>query len=82
MSDVYDLTGRKFGGTLRVTLRPGFGVSHDDKHFEGGPHELPLRLGVDLVNSGRAFISPDDEPPVVAVEPTVETRDPEVRKRR
>lgn len=52
--EVYDLAGRKFAGHMQIKLRPGFGVMVDGKHIEGGPHRVPVAIGVDLIHNNKA----------------------------
>ena len=74
MSEIYDLQGRKFSGSLKVKLRPGFGiVGPNGEHIEGGPHVLPLRIAQDLLETNRAFLWVEE---VVERDPVVESRDP------
>lgn len=83
---VTDLAGRTRTGTVRVTLRPGFGVQVDGKHVEGGPHNLPLVIAHQLVESNRADVVDDegDAPAsddITHGDPAATSRDPGVRRR-
>lgn len=82
---VVNLRGEKITGTVKIRLRPGFGVQVDNKHLEDGPHDVPVAIAQQLIDSNRAdaVVPGDDsvEQPENR-EPVVENRDPRVNRRR
>jgi hypothetical protein len=85
---VTNLRGEKITGTVRVRLKPGVGIQGvNGEHVEGGPHDLPVAIAQQLLDSNRAdVVLPDDETEdVTEVEerdPVVESRDPRANRRR
>jgi hypothetical protein len=90
MEGVYDLTGRKFTGGMRVTLRPGFAIRYGGEHVEGGPHVLPVAIALDLIHTNRADAlienaqapAAEEVQAVVNADPVADHRDPVVDTQR
>jgi hypothetical protein len=81
---VTNLRGEKITGTVRIRLKPGFGIQGvNGEHIEGGPHELPVALAQQLLDSNRADPVFDDEiEQPVNRDPAIESRDPRANRRR
>ncbi|MFL5481142.1 MAG: hypothetical protein ACJ8AK_03050 [Gemmatimonadaceae bacterium] len=81
---VMNLRGEKITGTVKVKLRPGFGVQGPDgNHLEGGPHDLPVAIAQQLIDTNRADpVFDEDVAQPEQRDPIVEQRDPRTIRRR
>jgi hypothetical protein len=80
---VVNLRGEKISGTVRIRLRPGFAIQLAGQHVEGGPHDVPVAIAQQLIDSNRAEpVFDDDVAEPETREPVVEQRDPRANRRR
>lgn len=80
---ITNLRGEKITGTVKVRLRPGFGIQLAGEHIEGGPHDVPVAIAQQLLDSNRAdIVTPSELEEPETRDPVVESRDPRQLRRR
>jgi hypothetical protein len=80
---ITNLRGEKITGTVRVRLKPGFGIQIAGEHIEGGPHDVPVAIAQQLLESNRAdAVFEDDVEQPTNRDPAAESRDPRANRRR
>lgn len=79
-----NLRGEKITGTVKIRLRPGFGIQGmNGEHVEGGPHDLPVAIAQQLIDTNRAdAVFDDDLDEPEQRDPAPESRDPRANRRR
>ncbi len=80
---ITNLRGEKITGTVKVRLKPGFGIQIAGEHIEGGPHDIPVAIAQQLLESNRADpVFDDDVEQPTNREPAADSRDPRGLRRR
>jgi hypothetical protein len=75
---ITNLRGERITGTVTLRLKPGIGIQGmNGEHLEGGPHNLPVAIAQQLLDTNRA-----DVVLVETRDPQAENRDQDSRRRR
>lgn len=81
---IVNLRGEKIAGTVKVRLRPGIGIQGvAGEHLEGGPHDVPVAIAQQLIDTNRADpVFADDVAKAETRDPAAENREQDSRRRR